>query len=341
MKDMLAASIERILTDLAKPDVTRAAEAGTWPSALWQQIEEAGLPLALVPEALGGVGLGWRDIAPLLRACGRHAAPVPLPEAIAAHALAARAGQALPAGIPTLALLAREPDGAIGARGVPFAAAATHVVGTLPTESGDLELLVLARTDAQSTPSDGSLAGDGRCNLRWPAPAPVLRSPLHRAASSLEVGAAVRTAQIAGAMSRVLDMAVTYANERRQFGQPIGKFQAIQQQLSVLGEMATAAAMAAELACSSVTTQLDPQVVACAKSTASEAAAQAAPIAHAVHGAIGITEEHDLQLYTRRLWAWRLDFGSESYWNAVVGQRLLEGTGALWDEVIEGSTTAA
>src|SRR5439155_9551173 len=102
MKDMLAASIERILTDLSPPTVVRAAEAGTWPAALWQQIEEAGMPLALVPEELGGVGLGWRDVVPVLKACGWHAAPVPLPEAMAAHALAGLAGTALPPGVPTL-----------------------------------------------------------------------------------------------------------------------------------------------------------------------------------------------------------------------------------------------
>ena len=47
-------------------------------------------------------------------------------------------------------------------------------------------------------------------------------------------------------------------------------------------------------------------------------------MAHAIHGAIGITAEFDLQLYTRRLHQWRADFGSELAWSRVLGQALLE-----------------
>ena len=50
----------------------------------------------------------------------------------------------------------------------------------------------------------------------------------------------------------------------------------------------------------------------------------AASIAHAVHGAIGISEEHDLQLYSRRLHEWRLADGSEGYWARALGQVRLE-----------------
>ena len=68
---------------------------------------------------------------------------------------------------------------------------------------------------------------------------------------------------------------------------------------------------------------LDPALAATAKSITSAAAARVANTAHAVHGAIGISEEHDLQLYTRRLHDWRLAWGSESYWNAVLGSARL------------------
>ena len=39
--------------------------------------------------------------------------------------------------------------------------------------------------------------------------------------------------------------------------------------------------------------------------------------------------------FTRRLWAWRLDFGSDVYWNAELGRRLLDGANRIWEEVIE------
>jgi len=60
-----------------------------------------------------------------------------------------------------------------------------------------------------------------------------------------------------------------------------------------------------------------------AKARASEATALVAPMAHAIHGAIGITAELDLQLYTRRIHEGRADFASEQAWNRVLGRALL------------------
>jgi acyl-CoA dehydrogenase len=56
-----------------------------------------------------------------------------------------------------------------------------------------------------------------------------------------------------------------------------------------------------------------------AKTRSSEASRDVVAIAHAVHGAIGVTEEYDLQLLTRRLKEWQLAFGSESYWAGMLG----------------------
>jgi acyl-CoA dehydrogenase len=82
--------------------------------------------------------------------------------------------------------------------------------------------------------------------------------------------------------------------------------------------------MSANLACSSSGYAPSLQGTAIAKSYASEAAARAAAIVHAVHGAIGITTEHDLNLYTRRLHAWRRAFGAESYWQEALGAQWLD-----------------
>ncbi|WP_443082911.1 acyl-CoA dehydrogenase family protein [Variovorax sp. HW608] len=66
-----------------------------------------------------------------------------------------------------------------------------------------------------------------------------------------------------------------------------------------------------------------PMASAVAKARASEAAHQLSAIAHAVHGAIGVTEEYDLQLYTRRLHEWRLARGCEAWWNRQLGRHVL------------------
>jgi acyl-CoA dehydrogenase len=97
-----------------------------------------------------------------------------------------------------------------------------------------------------------------------------------------------------------------------------------------MAEQVFAARIAAELGCAGAGAGPLPQPLraAVAKARASEAAAIVAPIAHAVHGAIGITAELDLQLHTRRIHEWRADYGSELHWNRVLGRALLDADAA-------------
>jgi len=149
----------------------------------------------------------------------------------------------------------------------------------------------------------------------------------------------VRSAQIAGACAQVVEMAARYAGDRVQFGRPIGKFQAIQQQLSVAGEWTAMASMASQLALFGPGLALDAVRVASAKQVAGTAAQLCAEIAHAVHGAIGVTAEYDLQLFTRRLWAWAADFGSSLYWARQLGTELVEHAPRYsWDTVVRASS---
>ena len=95
--------------------------------------------------------------------------------------------------------------------------------------------------------------------------------------------------------------------------------------------------MAAQLGCSGAGLAADRLPdrlrVATAKARCSEAALVVSELAHAIHGAIGFTAEYDLQLYTRRLHAWRQAAGSESYWHDVAGSALLEHQGLTLDMV--------
>ena len=156
------------------------------------------------------------------------------------------------------------------------------------------------------------------------------------------VGALLRAAQMAGAMEAALDLATTYANDRVQFGRPIGKFQAIQQQLALLAEEAAASLVAVESAAISLAEgrQSAEFALAAAKIRAGEAAGTVAEIAHQVHGAIGFTEEHSLHYLTRRLWSWRDEFGDEAYWAGLLGRRIAAAGGAgLWPLITDGRET--
>ena len=78
--------------------------------------------------------------------------------------------------------------------------------------------------------------------------------------------------------------------------------------------------------------------VAVAKARTSEAAVEVAALSHSIHGAIGITAEFDLQLYTRRLHLWRQTGGSESRWHEVLGEALVEGQDGLALDLLRNAT---
>lgn len=295
----------RLLEDVAPPSTVRAIEAGGSADALWESLTESGFLDALVPESAGGAGLSLADMNSLLQALGRYAVPVPVAETMVARALLASAGQEYPAGPIVLAVL----NGQVTAP-VPFAQIASHAL----VECGEqLILTPLSPANIRATEVSHSLAA---C-LFWQGQPEGLR--IDRPAGGLRcLSAVLKAADIAGAADRLLDMTTAYANERVQFGKPIGKQQAIQQQLAVMAEQVVASRIASQIGC---TQGLSPslEIAATAKHVTSSAAVQIANIAHAVHGAIGISEEYDLQLYTRRMREFRLADGSEGYWAGLLG----------------------
>lgn len=306
---------ERLLADAAGTDVVRAIERGGSAATLWERLDASGFLDALLPEVSAGAGLSLGEIFPLLVAEGRHALPVPAAHTMLARAALVAAGQRPPSGPIVIASSTRvAPDGGIACVNTPCGAVAEWVVASLP--DGWL-LLPTAEARRQGCGVHGSL----RADLHWGAPARASEVP--GAVDWQAVGAAVAAAQLAGAMQRVLQLTVAFANERVQFGKSIGKFQALQHQIAVMAEHVTAAHMAAEIGCTARGAVPERLRAAVAKARASEAATFATSIGHAVHGAIGVTAELDLQLYTRRLHEWRADFGSERYWNTEVGRALL------------------
>jgi acyl-CoA dehydrogenase len=147
-----------------------------------------------------------------------------------------------------------------------------------------------------------------------------------------ELLAVLAAVEIAGGAERLLEMTLEHANTRRQFGKPIGAFQAVQQQIAVLAEKAVLVRIAAQAACAG---GLDVTVerAAVAKSVTSAAVPVMTGIAHAVHGAIGITAEFSLARITARMHALRMAHGAESYWNARLGTARLAFQGESLDFV--------
>lgn len=298
---------ERMLEALSPPVIVRAIEAGESADALWNGIAESGFLDALVLEDRGGADLPLTEICALWQALGRHAVPLPLGETMIARALLADAPEG------PIALAAGSAGDEIV---VPFGRVAEHVLleadGQLYLVAAEGETMdVFGSTALRLAPVTGDAVA--------PAPEGGLRA----------IAAILRAALIAGAADRLTMMTAAYANERIQFGKPIGKQQALQQQMAVMAEDMVACRIASQLGCAG---GLPPSLVAAAtaKSVTSTAAARLAATAHAIHGAIGISEEYDLQLYTRRLHEWRLADGSEGYWNRLLGaERLADDRGSV------------
>lgn len=192
-------------------------------------------------------------------------------------------------------------------------------------ESGYLEALVAEEAGgAGLTLADAEplIRAVGRHAIAAPVAETMAMRALEVAELSRPLSAVLVAVEIAGLAEHMLEMSLSYANDRVQFGKPIGKQQAIQHQLAVMGEQVLMVRMAAQIGCSRGLCP-DPAIAAVAKQVASAAAPQIAAIAHAVHGAIGITREFDLQLYAKRIQALRLAHGSESYWAEILGRARL------------------
>jgi acyl-CoA dehydrogenase len=142
------------------------------------------------------------------------------------------------------------------------------------------------------------------------------------AAPSRELCAVMAAAEIAGGGERLVEMSLAHAGTRKQFGKPLAAFQAIQQQLAVLAEQVVLVRIAAQAGCAAGLTP-PVAIAAMAKHVASAAVPVMTGIAHAVHGAIGITQEFPLHRVTGRLHALRSAHGSESYWAERLGEARL------------------
>jgi acyl-CoA dehydrogenase len=341
-RDLVREAAERLFEKHCTAETMRRADGGELPQALWRALTEAGYTSALVPESAGGAGLEMSDALSLLFSAGRHAVPAPLAETMLAGWLLSAAGIPMPEGGPLTVAPVREGDNLTAKRDgalwridgtatrVPWARQCGTIVVLAESDGKSVVALVAA---ADCAIKDGNnVAGEPRDELVLSATKSLQAgvSPIS-AGAMRALGAVMRSAQMAGALQSVLETSVQYARERVQFGRPIGRFQAVQQNLAVLAGQAAAATAAAEAAIEAAAHNLASLAVATAKIRAGEAAGIGAAIAHQVHGAIGFTQEHRLHYSTRRLWSWRDEFGNEAYWARRLGGELAAaGADRLW-----------
>jgi alkylation response protein AidB-like acyl-CoA dehydrogenase len=321
---LLATTLRDFLRKECTPEVVRAIWADPASArSLWSKLAELGVPGALVPEAQGGMALDERDLVLLIEETGRAALPAPVVSTAAVGAPLVRdAGGAL-ADAWLSRIAAGEAIVAVGHPANPFVA-----------DAGDADLLLLAadgalhaieRKDARTTHQPANDPARRLFEVAW-TPSAATRiangdAAARLLADALDRGALACAAQALGVADQLLALAVGYAQQREQFGRPIGSFQALQHKLAdVKVRLEYARPVVYKAAHSVAKRSSDPEGfarcsvdVSHAKLAAVAAAQLAAKTALQVHGAIGYTWEQDLHLWMRRAWSLERDFGDAAF----------------------------
>ncbi len=306
-------AVRDLLERECPPSVVRDAwtnETGRTPT-VWGYLAEMGVLGALAPEAAGGLGLTFLDLVLVLEETGYAA----LPEPVVEHA--AVAIPLLPDPGPAAAGTVTVTASFVTAPHAPWLDTADLLVvedddGLRVVEPGDVRSTVLSSVDrarrlfaVDAPPSDGVPVTD-------PA--------------AFERGALGAAAQLVGLTRRMLDLTVAYVTERRQFGVPVGSFQAVKHHLADARiALEFARPLVYRAAWSLTHHDADASVhVSMAKAQASDAAHQAGRAALQCHGAIGYSDEYDLHLFLKRGWALEATWGDAPWHRARVGRAIME-----------------
>ena len=326
---MLQESIAGFLTEHCPLDQVRAVAEAQEPRAedVWRGLADLGAQGILVDEAHGGVGLGLLDAALVAEALGGAAAPVPYvaaavmaPIAIATAGSAAQQEQWLPriaAGEVVFGVAVSEQTGRRETEGVARANGALRGTAMFALDGGGADQFIVAANDASlhivaaadveitrlktidRTRTVVELALDG-------APAAALpgaledREPLLR---TVDAGRVVLAADTLGAAQTMLDKAVAYAKERRQFNRVIGSFQAVKHMCAEMAaELEPCRSLVWYAAHAAAAIPDEARLMAChAKAHLAEVGKFVARKSTEVHGGMGITDLLGLHYWFKRI----------------------------------------
>jgi len=330
---LLVETVERLFADVATQEEIEHAETAGWSAPIWSALADAGFPWVGIADDRGGSGGTLDDIAAILHAQGRTGAPAPLAEtAMIGGWLMAAASLRLPSG-PVTAVDGRaevqggrllvEGTAAWGRFAERIVVANGHTVFAL--EPASLTIVPganLAGEPRDHVAADVAIDGVEHAHLDGVDASTAIR----------DRGALSRMVLAAGALETVMQMTIDYTNERRQFGKPVATFQAVQSHLVTAAQSAVTTRMAADIAVRALASGSLGIEIAAARVVMDGAITAGTRAAHQAHGAIGVTREYRLHQLTRRLWAWRHEWGTTREWRRQVGHAALaRGADALFD----------
>jgi alkylation response protein AidB-like acyl-CoA dehydrogenase len=292
--------------------VRECAEARRPDKELWRELRELGWLGIAIPEAYGGQGLGSVELSILCEELGRSLAAVPFLSTVLAATLIEHAGSQEQRERLLPALASGEQGAAVG---VASGGTAELVVGGgeahlfVLLEDGRARVLPAGEAEVALVPSIDPTRSAARVTAGAPAGAPhsgrQAGEPLDgELQGGLDRALVAIASELVGVCDRALAMTVDYVKERKQFGVPVGSYQAVSHrcaQMLLDTEKARATTAFAAWAADA-----DPQrlgeAAAMAKAAASEAGVEVTSSAIQAHGGIGFTWEADVHwLYKRAL----------------------------------------
>ncbi|HEV7861735.1 MAG TPA: acyl-CoA dehydrogenase family protein [Acidimicrobiia bacterium] len=317
-------AVRDLLTKLSGPDTLRTVWDGDrgYDPAVWSHLAEMGVLGLLAPESAGGLALDEVDLVLILEEAGRAALPGPLVE----HAAVA---------VPTLATAGALATGwlqAAAAGGIVVSAASVGDVATALAYGSEADVLLVEgdgvveaveRADITEVRPRQSVDGSRRfAEIAWSraTPLPGVDPVLFRAR-----GAAATAAVLCGLAAHLIETTADYVKERRQFGVPVGSFQAVKHHMAdalIALEHARPAVYCAAWSISTAQPTL-ARDASFAKAYANDAAGVAARAALQCHGAIGYTFEHDLHLWLKRVWSLQRAWGDTAHHREQVAVAIL------------------
>jgi alkylation response protein AidB-like acyl-CoA dehydrogenase len=343
VEEDLRATVRKLLADRCAPVAVTALYDGdrSLVDGLWKALAtELGLAGLLVPEELGGAGATAAEAAVVLEELGRAAAPVPfLTSAVVATTLLGDGEDELLAelasGATTAALavpFSTAPHGALPAVRVVdgrLTGVVTSVAGAIEADlllaparsaDGDLAVYAVPAANVTVTPvvsldmtrqlADVALDGVPATSVIADAEASIRRA--------LVTGAGLLASEQVGVARWCLETTVSYLKERKQFGRPVGSFQALKHRLADLATGVESATAAARYAAATLAADDEDLLVACsvAQAYVGDLAVTAAEEAVQLHAGIGMTWEHPAHLYLKRAKADQLAFGTAGAYRA-------------------------
>jgi alkylation response protein AidB-like acyl-CoA dehydrogenase len=284
------------------------------------------------PESIGGLGLGWVEVAVLLEQLGNHVAPAPFLQQVVALELLVRASSPLAEGLVEGGRVATAAFAELEAAESPDGWRVSGV--TEPVVYGpSSDLLVVRSSDAvfvvdlTALDINAEPAMDRTREVGWirldQAPAERLGGA-DLAETLVDVGAIAYAAELLGIGAAALDLAVAYAKDREQFGRPIGSFQAVKHRCAdMLVDVEGMRSVVYYAAWCLAADDRDRSVAASsAKTWCSDAARRVTASCLQVHGGIGFTWESDVHLFLKRAQLDAVSFGDAVFHRARLGRLL-------------------